>query len=85
MTTLHDNMKFTTKDQDNDNSKENCAHSYKGGWWYNACHHSNLNGLYHKGKHESFADGINWHSWKHYNESLESTEIKIRPRSFKSQ
>ncbi|CAL1292440.1 unnamed protein product [Larinioides sclopetarius] len=79
----HDNSKFSTKDKDNDNQKEgDCAVKFKGGWWYNTCHHSNLNGLYLKGHHESFADGVNWHSWRHYNESLEFTEIKIRPSNF---
>ena len=85
MTSQHNNQKFSTKDQENDNQKDqNCAQAYKGGWWYNTCHHSNLNGLYHRGKHESFADGVNWHSWKGYNESLEWTEIKVRPKSFRS-
>ena len=75
-------MAFTTKDSDNDKSSRNCALSYKGGWWYNSCHQSNLNGLYHHGSHKSLADGINWRSWKGYNYSLKSTSMKIRPRAF---
>ena len=43
------------------------------------CHHSNLNGLYHAGAHSTFADGVNWHSWKGYNEALTKTEMKFRP------
>ncbi|KAF8773448.1 Techylectin-5A like protein [Argiope bruennichi] len=83
MVAHHDNAKFSTKDVDNDNQKDNnCALKFKGGWWYNSCHVSNLNGLYLKGHHESFADGVNWKSWKHYNESLEFTEMKIRPSNF---
>lgn len=43
----HNNMHFTTKDQDNDiHTTSNCAESCKGGWWYGSCHRANLNGLY---------------------------------------
>ena len=39
----HNGMKFSTSDNDNDNYNGNCAASYKSGWWYNACHHININ------------------------------------------
>ena len=75
----HNGMSFTTFDNDNDqNPDRNCAIKYKGAWWYNACHYSNLNGQYFSGYHISFANGINWSHWKGYNYSLKTTEMKLR-------
>ncbi|XP_078360506.1 fibrinogen C domain-containing protein 1-like [Oculina patagonica] len=79
----HRGYPFTTKDQDNDSSSSgNCAVSYKGAWWYTDCHHSNLNGLYHHGKHSSNADGVNWHHWKGHKYSAKRAEMKIKPVKF---
>ncbi|XP_028411181.1 microfibril-associated glycoprotein 4-like [Dendronephthya gigantea] len=78
----HDGMAFSTKDSDNDIGRANCAVSFKGAWWYRACHDSNLNGLYHYGDHKSDGDGVNWRHWKDHYYSLKSTSMKIRPREF---
>lgn len=76
--TYHNGMKFTTKDQDNDKDSTNCATQYKGAWWYNHCHESNLNGRYLSGVHSSYADGVNWYKWKGHYYSLKITEMKVR-------
>ena len=72
--TEHHNMPFSTKDQDG-----GCAISYEGAWWYNSCHHSNLNGRYLKGNHPSYANGVNWLHWKGYHYSAKRAEMKIKP------
>nr|XP_032633630.1 ficolin-1-like [Chelonoidis abingdonii] len=77
--TDHSGMMFSTHDQDNDMSETNCAVAYKGAWWYRECHMSNLNGLYLKGAHESYADGVNWASNKGHQYSYKMTEMKMRP------
>ncbi|XP_071981056.1 ficolin-1-B-like [Engystomops pustulosus] len=75
----HNGMMFSTLDQDNDaHISANCANLFKGAWWYNQCHHSNLNGLYLPGKHDSYANGINWYSGKGLNYSYRKSEMKIR-------
>ena len=80
--TVHRGQPFSTQEQDNDNANANCARHYRGAWWYNKCHHSNLNGFYFHGNHSSYADGVNWRSWRGYHYSLKRTEMKIRPMDF---
>ena len=72
-------MAFSTKDRDNDRDGRNCATDFKGAWWHNSCHYSNLNGRYLEGEHSSFADGVNWRHWKGYHCSVKRAEMKIKP------
>ena len=71
----HNGMRFSTRDNDNDLwSGGNCAEDCTGGWWYNACTYSNLNGRYFNTA-TSNGQGIVWLHWKgHY--SLKFTEMK---------
>ncbi|XP_003388288.1 PREDICTED: ficolin-2-like [Amphimedon queenslandica] len=73
----HDKMKFSTHDYDNDIADINCAIAYKGAWWYTEGHVSNLNARYLIGAHTTFADGVNWGSFKGHRYSLKVSEMKI--------
>ena len=75
--TYHSGQKFSTKDSDNDAYSANCAVEFSGAWWYKHCHASNLNGLYLRGPHSSFADGVIWRTWKGHYYSLRFTEMKL--------
>ncbi|XP_070579783.1 fibrinogen-like protein 1 [Ptychodera flava] len=77
----HDNERFTTKDKDYDkNSKSNCAVLTGGGWWYDNCQQSNLNGMYYEGGvYEARSnDGIQWTKWKSSFYSLKTVTMKIQ-------
>ncbi|XP_043942857.1 microfibril-associated glycoprotein 4-like [Protopterus annectens] len=78
--TYQNGTKFTTYDRDQDeHGGLNCAKTYSGAFWYNGCHHANPNGLYLSGQHSSFANGVNWYTWKGFYYSLKVVEMKIRP------
>ncbi|XP_071516393.1 microfibril-associated glycoprotein 4-like [Panulirus ornatus] len=74
----HNGMSFSTKDRDNDNSTENCAVQWKGGWWYNSCQHVSLNGPYVGPERSPGAEAILWFPWRFFS-VLKKTEIKVRP------
>ena len=75
----HNGIKFTTRDQDNDNrANENCAnHRHEGAWWYNNCFASHLNGQYLNTSQIINWNGIIWNAWRS-NYSLKFAEMKTR-------
>ena len=77
---IHNRMKFSTRDNDNDrHTSSNCAVYFNGAWWFNACLQSHLNGHYYTNPtgHENWT-GIIWYDWKGNSYSLKFTEMKTR-------
>ncbi|CAH1789255.1 unnamed protein product [Owenia fusiformis] len=72
-------MAFSTKDMDNDVYSDNCAKLYTGGWWYDACHESNLFGTYYNQGESPYGKGLNWRHWKGYHYSYKEIDMKIYP------
>uniref|UniRef100_K1P5X8 Tenascin-R n=1 Tax=Magallana gigas TaxID=29159 RepID=K1P5X8_MAGGI len=76
----HNNMKFSTLDQDNDGNSSNCATDWKSAGWFNACFHTNLNGQYTDS--EKIANKyITWYWLKNSALSLKSIQLMVRPRA----
>ncbi|KAM4629243.1 angiopoietin-related protein 3 [Polymixia lowei] len=79
----HTGMSFSTKDKDN-HRDSSCPRNYTGGWWFNACGDTNLNGRYVwlRAKSRSLRKkGIQWKSGTGASYSLKTTKISIRPAS----
>ncbi|CAD6991503.1 unnamed protein product [Ceratitis capitata] len=72
---------FSTKDADHDMWDRNCAVEYTGAWWYKACHDSNLNGQYLRGKYgaDKYGKGIDWTHWHGHEYSMKYVHMAVRP------
>ncbi|KAL4224744.1 Fibrinogen-like protein 1 [Mactra antiquata] len=85
MTPYHDNMEFSTLDEDNDEWSMHCAKKDQSGWWFRACGFASLNGLYIENgvvamTPDGLIKGIIWFQWKNdYAYSMKRTEMKLKP------
>ena len=70
-------QKFSTKDEDNDSSTRDCAEDRGGGWWYNNCGPSSLNGKYFEENVDPGFGGIRWNKLEP-SYSFKSTVMKIK-------
>ncbi|XP_026905772.1 angiopoietin-2 isoform X1 [Acinonyx jubatus] len=74
---------FSTKDADNDKCICKCSQMLTGGWWFDACGPSNLNGMYYPQRQNTNKfSGIKWYYWKGSGYSLKATTMMIRPAGF---
>ena len=55
-----------------------CVVVYQGTWWYNDCHHSNLNGQYLRGFNDD--KSVRWHTFNTtvLSYSLKWSEMKLK-------
>ncbi|XP_026178943.1 angiopoietin-related protein 3 [Mastacembelus armatus] len=76
-------IRFTTKDRNDDTHRNsNCTRNYTGGWWFNGCGETSLNGryLWLKAKGRSVRrKGIHWKPGTGPNYYLKMTKITMRP------
>ena len=77
----HNGMAFSTHDNDNDLRSGNCAQLRKGGWWYNACMRSQLNGIYYHDTTPRGGEAVFWCTFTDLDDcSLKFAEMKLRAR-----
>eukprot|EP00112_Aurelia_sp_Birch-Aquarium-sp1_P020533 Seg5312.2 transcript_id=Seg5312.2/GoldUCD/mRNA.D3Y31 product=Ficolin-1 protein_id=Seg5312.2/GoldUCD/D3Y31 len=79
MNSKHNGMRFSTKDRDNDQAAVSCPEMYKGGWWYNSCYDSHLNGLLATGiTSKENREYMSWLTLKGEFGTISFSEMKIR-------
>ncbi|XP_071533618.1 ryncolin-1-like isoform X2 [Panulirus ornatus] len=79
---IHNGMKFSTYDKDDDTNKDgNCAQLFGGGggWWYSNCYHVLPTGQYRLVGGNEYG-GVAWYPWKNVKYSLKSMTLLIRPQ-----
>ncbi|XP_024921168.1 angiopoietin-2b [Cynoglossus semilaevis] len=76
----HSGTQFSTRDRDNDHCTCKCAQLASGGWWFEACGPSNLNGIYYPASSSVIRyNGIKWYYWKGPNVMATMTTMMVRP------
>ncbi|XP_059899579.1 angiopoietin-2b [Gadus macrocephalus] len=76
----HSGTAFSTKDRDNDGCTCKCAQIASGGWWFEACGPSNLNGMYYPASSTVVSyNGIKWYYWKGPTLMATMTTMMVRP------
>ncbi|KAG9330842.1 hypothetical protein JZ751_021930 [Albula glossodonta] len=74
---------FSTKDRDNDRCRCKCAQLATGGWWFEACGPSNLNGVFYTGSSSvAHYNSIKWYYWKGPSMVAAMTTMMVRPLDF---
>lgn len=72
-------MKFSTRDQDNDTSKDNCALTVKGGWWFYDCLNCDLNGPYRPSASNTLLC-VAWQKFGNETRGMKTASMMIRSK-----
>ncbi|XP_052706750.1 techylectin-5B-like [Crassostrea angulata] len=75
----HNGMKFTTRDQDNDTWKDNCALTVKGGWWFYDCLNCDLNGPYRPSASGTWLC-VSWYKFGNETRGMKTASMMIRSK-----
>ena len=75
----HNGKPFSTFDNDNDDTGDNCATLYGGGWWFSSCYHSFLTGPHTPCRSDTY-DQIKWQVRSQYT-YFPHVEMKIQRTS----
>lgn len=77
---IHNGMKFSTYDKDDDTNKDgNCSQLLGGygGWWYSNCYHVLPTGRYRSVGGNEYG-GVAWHPWRDVKHSIKAMTLLIR-------
>ncbi|XP_035795017.1 fibrinogen-like protein A [Anopheles albimanus] len=72
---FYNGAKFSTKDQDNDHSYNQCAQDREGAWWHMHCTDTNLNGRY---INADLKTSMYWRHFKENYQGLSFSRMMIR-------
>lgn len=77
---IHNGMKFSTYDKDDDSNKDgNCSQLFGGGggWWFSNCYHVLPTGRYRSVGGNEYG-GVAWYPWRNVKHSLKAMTLLIR-------
>ena len=74
----HNGLQFSTLDRDNDShGAAHCAQWFPGGWWFQGCHYSQLNGIYPNIPQTDHGMNIQLFPYKRHNYSFKGASMSI--------
>ena len=77
----HNNMKFSTKDRDNDLDRGDCANFHGGfGWWFNKCYHAHLTRMKYDAVNLRLKPAPRWYFVYYKHQDLKNATMMFREK-----